>query len=217
MVNIANASTSYTKTSSFSKSTPVNFDELGITNGSLTVSSSIASSWRNNSENWDQPNSRSRECQKTEAINFTTGNEDADPYWSQFSYNNYSQGFEKADCNKVRHYYTPILNASTFLSNDSGSALGAQYYIFDVLRSGISSNLPYDFVDNSVNINPELVVKDVAVLPRMFKDLDQIRALFRGDDYVLFSYDKNSSLSAYFEAGTNPSNDMFWDLSLIHI
>ncbi len=214
LVNIANASTSYTKTSSFSKSTPVNFDELGITNGSLTVSSSIASSWRNNSENWDQPNSRSRECQKTEAINFTTGNEDADPYWSQFSYNNYSQGFEKADCNKVRHYYTPILNASTFLSNDSGSALGAQYYIFDVLRSGISSNLPYDFVDNSVNINPELVVKDVAVLPRMFKDLDQIRALFRGDDYVLFSYDKNSSLSAYFEAGTNPSNDMFWDREL---
>ncbi|MDA0754307.1 MAG: Ig-like domain-containing protein, partial [Candidatus Marinimicrobia bacterium] len=211
LANIANVSTSYTKTSSFSKSTPVNFEELGITNGSLTVSSSIASSWRNNSENWDQPNSRSRECQKTEAIYFTTGNEDADPYWSHFSYNNYSQGFEKADCSKVRHYYTPILNASTFLSNDSGSALGAKYYIFDVLRSGISSNLPYDFVDNSVNINPELVVKDVAVLPRMFKDLDQIRALFRGDDYVLFGYDKNSSLSAYFEAGTNPSNDMFWD------
>ena len=91
----------------------------------------------------------------------------------------------------MRHYYTPILNASTFLSDSSGSSLGAQYYIFDVLRSGISSNLPYDFVDDSVNINPELVVKDIAVLPRMFKDLDTIRGLFRGDDYVLFGYDKN--------------------------
>ena len=66
-----------------------------------------------------------------------------------------------------------------FLSDSSGSSLGAQYYIFDVLRSGISSNLPYDFVDDSVNINPELVVKDIAVLPRMYKDLDTIRALFQ--------------------------------------
>ena len=50
-------------------------------------------------------------------------------------------------------------------------------------------------------------------LPRMFKDLDAIRSLFKGDDYILFGYDKESSLNAYFEAGTNPSNDMFWDLS----
>ncbi|MDA7788293.1 Ig-like domain-containing protein [Gammaproteobacteria bacterium] len=209
--NIANTSTSYTKTSNFSKSTPVDFNELGITNGSLSVSSTISSSWRNNSENWNQPNNRSRECQKTESIYFSTGNTDTDQYTTHFFYNNYSQGFEKADCNNVRHYYTPILNASTFLTNNSGSALGAQYYIFDVLRSGISSNLPYDFVDDGVDINPELVVKDIAVLPRMYKDLDTIRALFRGDDYVLFNYDRNSASSAYFEAGTNPSNDMFWD------
>ena len=209
--NIANTSTSYTKTSNFSKSTPVDFNELGITNGSLSVSSTISSSWRNNSENWNQPNNRSRECQKTESINFSTGNTDTDQYTTQFYYNNYSQGFEKADCNNVRHYYTPILNASTFLTNNSGSSLGAQYYIFDVLRSGISSNLPYDFVDDGVDINPEIVVKDIAVLPRMYKDLDTIRALFRGDDYVLFNYDRNSALSAYFEAGTNPSNDMFQD------
>ena len=212
--NIANTSTSYRKTSSFSKSTPVNFDELGITNGSLSVSSSISSAWRDNSENWNQPSSRTRECQKTESINFSTGNTDTDQYWTQFYYSNYSQGFEKADCNDVRHYYAPILNASTFLSDSSGSSLGAQYYIFDVLRSGISSNLPYDFVEDSVNVNPELVVKDIAVLPRMFKDLDTIRGLFRGDDYVLFGYDKNSALTAYFEAGTNPSNDMFWDFEL---
>ena len=209
--NIANTSTFYTKTSSFSKSTPVDFNELGITNGSLSVSSTISSSWRNNSENWNQSNSRSRECQKTESINFSTGNTDTDKYTTQFHYNNYSQGFEKADCNDVRHYYTPILNASTFLSDGSGSSLGAQYYIFDVLRSGISSNLPYNFVDDSVNINPELVVKDIAVLPRMYKDLDTIRALFRGDDYILFNYDRNSALAGYFEAGTNPSNDMFWN------
>ena len=77
------------------------------------------------------------------------------------------------------------------------------------MRSGISSNLPYDFVENSVTINPELVVKDIAVLPRMFKDLNTIRSLFRGDDYILFNYDDSDGQHAIFEAGTNPSNDMF--------
>ena len=208
--NIANASTSYTRTSSFTKSTPVDFDELGIANGSLSVSASLSSSWRNNSDNWNQPNNRSRECQKQESINFTSGDQvDPSAFWTQFSYSTYSQGFEKADCNDTRHYYTPILNASTYTNNGSGVSVGAQYYIFDVLRSGISSNLPYDFVDNSVTINPELVVKDIATLPRMFKDLDNIRSLFRGDDYILFNYDDSDGQAAIFEAGTNPSNDMF--------
>jgi hypothetical protein len=208
--NIANASTSYTRTSSFTKSTPIDFDELGIANGSLSVSASLSSSWRNNSDNWNQPNNRSRECQKQESINFTSGDQvDPSAFWTQFSYSTYSQGFEKADCNDTRHYYTPILNASTYTNNGSGVSVGAQYYIFDVLRSGISSNLPYDFVNNSVTINPELVVKDIATLPRMFKDLDNIRSLFRGDDYILFNYGDSDGQAAIFEAGTSPSNDMF--------
>ena len=209
--NIANASTDFSRISSFNKSTSLNFNDLGITEGSLNVSARFSSSWRDGSVDWNTSGSRARECQKAEDIQF--GNEVSSTISTNFHYNNYSQGFEKADCDDVRHYYTPILNASTFLTDGSGTGLGARYYIFDVLRSGISSNLPYDFIDDSVNINPELIVQDVASLPRMFKDLDAIRSLFRGDDYILFSYDKESSLNAYFEAGTNPSNDMFWDLS----
>jgi hypothetical protein len=209
--NIANTSTLYRKTSSFNKNTPINFDNLGITNGNLSVSAQLSSAWRDGSANWDDTGSRERECQKAEDIQFS--NSVSSEISTNFHYNNYSQGFEKADCDDVRHYYTPILNASTFLMDGSGTGIGAQYYIFDILRSGISSNLPYDFIDNSVNINPELIVQDVANLPRMFKDLDAIRSLFKGDDYILFGYDKESSLNAYFEAGTNPSNDMFWDLS----
>tara|TARA_B100001093_G_scaffold440224_1_gene440615 strand:+ start:349 stop:3675 length:3327 start_codon:yes stop_codon:yes gene_type:complete len=209
--NIANASTNFRRTSSFNKNTSVDFNDLGITEGSLSVSASLSSSWRDGSVNWNASGSRARECQKVEEIQFQ--NEVSSKISTNFHYNNYSQGFEKADCDDVRHYYTPILNASTFLNDGSGTGLGAQYYIFDILRSGISSNLPYDFIGDSVNINPELIVQDVASLPRMFKDLDAIRSLFTGDDYILFSYDKESSLNAYFEAGTNPSNDMFWDLS----
>jgi len=209
--NIANISTLYRKTSSFNKNTPIDFNDLGITDGNLSVGATLSSAWRNGSVNWNSSGSRQRECQKAESIQFS--NSVSSEISTNFYYNNYSQGFEKAECDDVRHYYTPILNASTFLTDGSGTGLGAQYYIFDVLRSGISSNLPYDFVDNSVNINPELIVQDVSNLPRMYKDLDAIRASFKGDDYILFEYDNEGALNAYFEAGTHPSNDMFWDVS----
>ena len=209
--NIANISTFFRKTSSFNKSTPIDFNNLGITDGNLSVGATLSNAWRDGSTSWDSSGSRQRECQKAEDIQFS--NSVSSEISTNFHYNNYSQGFEKADCDDVRHYYTPILNASTFLTDGSGTGLGAQYYIFDVLRSGISSNLPYDFVDNSVNINPELIVQDVANLPRMYKDLDVIRASFKGDDYILFGYDNQGALNAYFEAGTHPSNDMFWDVS----
>ena len=209
--NIANISTLYRKTSSFNKNTPIDFNDLGITDGNLSVGATLSSAWRNGSVNWNSSGSRQRECQKAESIQFS--NSVSSEISTNFYYNNYSQGFEKAECDDVRHYYTPILNASTFLTDGSGTGLGAQYYIFDVLRSGISSNLPYDFVDNSVNINPELIVQDVSNLPRMYKDLDVIRASFKGDDYILFEYDNEGALNAYFEAGTHPSNDMFWDVS----
>ena len=48
-------------------------------------------------------------------------------------------------------------------------------------------------------------------MPRLFSQIDTIRGLFRGNDYILFQYHKDGNLNAYFEAGTNPSNDMYWD------
>ncbi|MEL1236864.1 MAG: hypothetical protein VXA61_09340, partial [Candidatus Neomarinimicrobiota bacterium] len=207
--NIANTSTQFRQNSSFRKNTPVDFADLGIEDGSLYVDAYTASSWRNNSLDWNQSNNRSRECQKQESIRFQTSGSKRDG-GTEFTYAAYSQGFEKADCSEVRHYYTPILTAQTFI-NDAQTSFEARYYIFDVLRSGISKNLPYDFVDNSISINPEPIVKEIANLPRMFKDLDIIRGLFRGDDYILFNYHKDGSMNATFEAGTNPSNDMFFD------
>ena len=209
--NIANASTTYTTNSTFVKNTTIDFNDLGITEGSLAVQTSKSSAWRDNSTNWNVSGNRNRECQKQENIQFQ--NPVTSTLSTNFHYNIYSQAFEKADCSDdgdVRHYYTPKLNAATFFTDGTNTSLQANFYIFDILRSGVSSNLPYDFVDSSVNINPELVVKDIASLPRFFKDLDVIRALFRGDDYILFEYHKESKVEAYFEAGTNPSNDMYW-------
>ena len=39
--NIANTSTLYRKTSSFNKNTPIDFDDLGITNGNLSVGATV--------------------------------------------------------------------------------------------------------------------------------------------------------------------------------
>ena len=210
--NVANASTSFHRQSAFSKNTSVNFNDLGVTDGSISVTASKSSSWRNDSANWTDAGNRNRECQKNENIQFT--NQYSSELTTQFNYNLYSQGFEKADCDEVRHYYTPILRASTALNNDSNTSLEVSYYIFDLLRSGISTNLPSDFVSNSVSINPEPVIKDIASLPRLFSQIDTIRGLFRGNDYILFEYHKDGNLNAYFEAGTNPSNDMYWDLNV---
>ena len=75
----------------------------------------------NGSANWDDTGSRERECQKAEDIQFS--NSVSSEISTNFHYNNYSQGFEKADCDDVRHYYTPILNASTFLMDGSGTGI----------------------------------------------------------------------------------------------
>ena len=44
--NIANTSTLYRKTSSFSKNTPIDFNDLGITDGNLSVGATLSSAWR---------------------------------------------------------------------------------------------------------------------------------------------------------------------------
>ncbi len=209
--NISNTSTSYQKISNFLKDGDIDFTSLGIDVGSLNVSAQNSYAWRNNSLDWQIGGNRNRECQKQETISFR--NSSVSNTVIDISYNTYSQGFEKADCETVRHYYTPILTATTMYSSNSNS-LEARYYVFDILKSGISSNLPYDFISgDTVTINPEAVVQDIATLPRMYKDLDSIRNLFTGDDYIYFAYHDDNSEVARFEAGTNPRNDMFEDLS----
>ena len=214
--NISNTSTSYQKISNFLKDGDIDFTSLGIDVGSLNVSAQNSYAWRNNSSNWQTGGNRNRECQKQETISFRNSTGSGTDV--NIDYSTYSQGFEKADCDTVRHYYTPILTATTHYINDNDS-LEARYYIFDILKSGISSNLPYDFISgDTVTINPEAVVQDIATLPRMYKDLDSIRNLFTGDDYIFFVYHEDEdgvqgSEAARFEAGTNPRNDMFEDLS----
>ena len=183
--NIANTSTAYYKISNFLKDGDIDFSSLGIDVGSLNVSAQNSYAWRNNSSNWQTGGNRNRECQKQETISFR--NSSVSNTVIDINYSTYSQGFEKADCDTVRHYYTPILTATTQYSNSN--SLEARYYIFDILKSGISSNLPYDFISgDTVTINPETVVQDIATLPRMYKDLDSIRNLFTGNDYIYFAY-----------------------------
>ena len=47
--NIANTSTLYRKTSSFSKNTPIDFNDLGITDGNLSVGATLSNAWRDGS------------------------------------------------------------------------------------------------------------------------------------------------------------------------
>jgi hypothetical protein len=88
------------------------------------------------------------------------------------------------------------------------------YYIHDINRSGISNNFPYDFISNRVAIDPTAVIKEIAALPRTLADLDKIRRMLNGGDYVLYVYHTEAGPSAYFEIGTNPRSDMFADYSL---
>ena len=207
--NIANASTSFAQDSNFFK-TNIDFDAIGIKAGSLAVTASDRRSWRNNSANWQDKNNRDRECQWDNAIQFQ--NTVVAGTQSNFRYSSYSQGYEKADCESVRHYYYPILSVSTIPDQSvNDNSLELRYYIPDITRSGISDNLPYDFITNRVTIDPLEMVKDIADLPRTFKELDAIRRMFNGEDYVFYEYNKDSNLNAYFEAGTNPRNDMYWD------
>ena len=74
--------------------------------GNLSVSAQLSSAWRDGSANWDDTGSqKKRECQKAEDIQFS--NSVSSEISTNFHYNNYSQGFEKADCDDVRHLLYP--------------------------------------------------------------------------------------------------------------
>ncbi len=206
--NISNASTSYIKSSSFYKNN-VDFTDLGINSGSLYVSASDARTWRNNSANWQDKNNRDRECQTANHIRFR--NSAIDGITTEIQYDTYSQGYQRADCDEVRHYYFPKIQVQNFFDNGSDSSLNLVYYINDINRSGITDDPPYDFISNRVNIDPTIMVKEIASLPRTLNEINTLRRMFNNEDYVLYQYHKDNALNAYFEIGTNPRNDMFRD------
>ena len=172
--NISNASTSYLRTSNFYNNT-IDFNDINVTSGTLYVNASDARTWRNDSANWQQKNNRDRECQSDNQIRFQ--NSVIAGTKTEFQYSSYSQGYQKSDCDLVRHYYFPILRTQTFIDNIAGNSLELSYYIPDITRSGVSDNLPYDFISNRLTIDPTQVIKDIAALPRTLKELDEIREL----------------------------------------
>ena len=206
--NISNASTSYTQSSNFFNSS-IDFNDINVTSGTLYVDARDSRTWRNDSANWQDKNNRDRECQSDNQIRFQ--NSLISGTRTEFQYSSYSQGYQKADCDLVRHYYFPTLRTQTFIENVSGNSLEMSYYVHDINRSGISNNFPYDFISNRVTIDPTAVIKEIAALPRTFAKIGNIRRMLNGGDYVLYVYHKEAGPSAYFEIGTNPRNDMFWD------
>ena len=206
--NISNASTSYTQSSNFFNSS-IDFNDINVTSGTLYVDARDSRTWRNDSANWQDKNNRDRECQSDNQIRFQ--NSLISGTRTEFQYSSYSQGYQKADCDLVRHYYFPILRTRTHIDSSVGTSLEMDYYIHDINRSGISNNFPYDFISNRVTIDPTAVIKEIAALPRTFAEIGNIRRMLNGGDYVLYVYHKEAGPSAYFEIGTNPRNDMFWD------
>ncbi|MEL0310229.1 MAG: hypothetical protein VXA18_05525, partial [Gammaproteobacteria bacterium] len=201
--NVANASTSYNKQSNFFNN-DISIDELK--SGSLAVYARDSRSWRNNSENWQELNNRDRECQNDNSIQFQVSEDD---YYVNFHYSTYSQGYGQFDCSNFRRYYTPILNTATIFNQSvNDNSFQASYYIFDILRTGVVSNPPFDFVENRLTIDPTDVIKEIAALPVFFKDMHQIRRKFNTDEYMQFEYHHNPLVS-YFDFGTFPRNDAY--------
>ena len=115
----------------------------------------------------------------------------------------------EAEGDSYKRYYETKGNIAT--RADVGvddNSIQASEGIPDVVRTGITSNLPFDFIKNQVTINPSELIQDLAALPRFPKDIDEIRRKLVGDDYVLFEYHHDPHIS-YFEFGTFPRNDTF--------
>ena len=197
---VANTATNYNRESSFINQN-ISLDS-SIDNGSIYVTGKDARSWRDNSDNWNEPNNRARECQTDNSIRFR--NNDGD----EFSYDTYSQGYGKSDCNDVKHYFTPQLEIQQF---DSGSneSVEFSYYIFDILRTGVISDTPYDFIKNYLTVDPTTTINEIAQLPKDFSEVDEIRRMFNVDDYVLIDFYKTSDCTYQFEFGSNPRNDYY--------
>ena len=205
--NIANTATSYHRQSNFLND---NLTIDGVAEGSIAVYAWDARDWRNDENNdvslWQEPDNRSRECRGTNDVQFQVSSPET---LSNYHYSSYSQGYGQADCASYKRYYYPKLNIATIYDREiDDNSIQANYYIPDVVRTGITSNLPFDFIKNQVTINPSELIQDLADLPRFPKDIDEIRRKLIGDDYVLFEYHHDPHIS-YFEFGTFPRNDTF--------
>jgi hypothetical protein len=201
--NVANASTSYSKQSNFFNN-DVTINELK--SGSLAVYANDSRSWRNNSANWQELNNRDRECQSQDSIQFQVTENNK---LQNFHYSTYSQGYGQFDCSNYRKYYTPILNVATIFDQEvNDNSFQSNYYIFDILRSGVISDPPFDFVQNRLTIDPTDVIKEMAALPVFFKEIKEIRRKFNTDEYMRFEYHYSPKV-ANFEMGTFPRNDSY--------
>jgi len=206
--NIANTATSYHRQSNFLND---NLTIDGIAEGSIAVYAWDSRDWRNGEDRydtslWQEPDNRSRECRGTNDVQFQVSSPET---LSNYHYSSYSQGYGQADCASYKRYYYPTLNISTIYDREvDDNSIQANYYIPDVVRTGVTSNLPFDFIKNQVSINPSELIQDLDDLPRFPKDIDEIRRKLVGDDYVLFEYHHDPHIS-YFEFGTFPRNDTF--------
>ena len=204
---VANTASSYHRQSNFLND---NLAIEGVADGSIAVYAWDARDWRNDENNdvslWQEPDNRSRECRGTNDVQFQVTSPQT---LSNYHYSSYSQGYGQADCASYKRYYYPKLNIATIYDREiDDNSIQANYYIPDVVRTGVTSNLPYDFIKNQVTINPSELIQDLANLPRFPKDIDEIRRKLVGDDYVLFEYHHDPHIS-YFEFGTFPRNDTF--------
>ena len=204
--NVANTSTQYSKQSNFFNN-DLTIDELK--SGSLAVYSNDSRAWRDGSVGWEVNNSRARECQSNDSIQFqVTGNNKL----SNFDYSSYSQGYMQFDCANYRKYYYPKLNVSTIMDQSvNDNSIQVNYYIPDVIRSGIVSNPPFDFVEKRLTIDPTDVIREMATLPTFYSQIETNRRKFVGEEYLLFEYHHDPAPVTYFEMGTFPRNDMYWD------
>ena len=206
--NIANTATSYHRQSNFLND---NLTIDGIAEGSIAVYAWDARDWRNDEDRydtslWQEPDNRSRECRGTNDVQFQVSSPET---LSNYHYSSYSQGYGQADCASYKRYYYPTLNIATIYDREvDDNSIQANYYIPDVVRTGVTSNLPFDFIKNQVSINPSELIQDLDDLPRFPKDINEIRRKLVGDDYVLFEYHHDPHIS-YFEFGTFPRNDTF--------
>ena len=203
--NIANTATTYFRQSNFINE---NVSIEGVNSGSIAVYAWDARDWRNDANNdvtnWQ--NNRARECRGTNDVQFQTSNESL---LSNFHYDSYWQGYGQADCTESKRYYFPKLNIATIPNRElNDNSIQVNYYIPDVVRTGISNNLPFDFIKNRVTINPSTLIQDLASLERFPKDIQTMRRKLIGDDYVSFSYQHDPNTS-YFEFGTFPRNDTY--------
>ena len=193
--SLGNVSTHFRHQSAFVK------DNISIdgVDGDIQVQAVDDRGWRNQSLNWQELDNRARECQTNNEI--TLRNEE-----TEYHYSSYSQAYGIADCRDATHYYFPNTIVSSFRSK---GGLEAHYYIPDIVRTGIMSETPYDFIANQLSINPTTYIQEITELPGSFKQVDEIRAMFNVDDYVLFRLGGGDN--GLFEFGTFPRNDMYKD------